>query len=486
VAQSLALRRLLLVLGAVAGAGVIGVAAGGGLVGAGSTKTLAILCAACSLWLLDGLNRPLFAALILLLATFAIDAVPVAALYAGKPVYLTIALAVVLAFRARNGFTKVPSSIRIASICLFVCWLAGVLRAIAIGAPTTKTLEFGCFFALFAILLPAYVSLMQDERFRHYLTVGFGVIAVWVAVTNSAAALGALPAAGTFVHAYRVIPDGSLERVYTLSGELPIAAIPFALGAALIGPGLRRRLVAGFVLIPCIASVVLSLTRASYLGLAAMFAIMVVLWGARYGRQALVLVVTCAVVIFVAASVGPLRGPISTALTRTESIFNSSASASDPSGNTVAFREDEEGAIRAATTTLDWAVGRGFLPSPWYTFTPDSMGSLLDTDLGWYNALNTMGLVGVLLVFALPVCVMVICWRARKIERSKQWIVFGGMGYAIYTLIVSQTLVTLFSAFGLSVAAAAFGLAVATVSSEPQSTYPPQCARPVGGAGELW
>jgi hypothetical protein len=437
-----------------------GAVVGGGYLGQGSTRSLAVLLV---LILVCGLAiaRLIAPALILCLFAGAIDALPGIAFHAGKPVYVTFGLVFAVAWAGRGKFHVIPKAIWLACGALLIWWLVAVLRAVAIGAPIRATFQFGCDFAVFPILLPACIAAFSHQRLRRWLFVGLGGLACWVALVNCAAALGGVSSAGFFVHAYRATPTGGLYRLYVLSSELPVAVIPFALGATVIGPGLRRRLISVPILVLCVCAVVLGLTRAQYVGLGVMAIIMLALWGIRYLRQTLLLLAAVAALLFAASMIGPAKAPVAAAVSRAESIFNTSADAQGPSGNTLEFREDYERAIRASMSTSDWAIGHGFLPSPWYTFTPDATGSLRNSDLGWYNALNTMGLVGVILVFLPVVLVFGFCWRSRKIDMSNQWLTFGGMGYAIYALTVSQTLVVLFSVYGLAVVSVFLGGACA-------------------------
>jgi ABC-type transport system involved in multi-copper enzyme maturation permease subunit len=357
---------------------------------------------------------------------------------------------------------------------LFLWTLGNVLRAWATGAPAEATVRSGAEFLVFPLLLPSFVAAGQDPKLRRQLIVGFGLLTVWVIVTNIAAGLGAISSpGGDLAHTYRATPTGGIVRVWALSQDIPVAALPFALGATLLAGTWRGRTVAVTMLLGCLVEIVLSLTRAAYAGAAIMTVIMLATWGRQYLPRIMAVAAVMAVVVAAATQWGPLVTPLHEVSIRVESIFSSTAAGNYATGgDTLTYRQRVESAIRESTSTAEWIVGRGFLPSPWYTFSPDPTGSLQDSDLGWYNALTTMGLVGAGLVVLPVLLCLVACWRARRKATALGWLVFGGMGYAIYALVVSDTLVTLFSPSGLACAGTALGLSLAAALTAAGQSAP--------------
>jgi hypothetical protein len=409
-------------------------------------------------------SQAVLAVAIVALAAASVNSLPGPPLHGGKPVYVMVAMVPVLYWGGRRHLARVPMWLWLLCSALFVAWLVGILRAYALGAPSAPTLRLAASFGILPLLLPAYVAVFYDDTLRRALLVGLTLLAVWVASVNSAASLGVIPGVGGYLaHGYRSTPMGGLFRLYALSAEIPIAAIPFCLGSIFLARRRRMRHLAIIVLALCVVAVLLSFTRAAYVGLAVMLALMIVFWAWRQLPRIAALATLVLVVALAATAFSPLRKPLNEITARAGSIFGSSSGVTSvtPSGNTLSVRFNADATIRASLSTSDWSFGYGFLPSPWYSFPQSPTDSLLDSDLGWYNALTTMGLVGVALIFLTVVGVLGACWRARAGQSDFTWLAFGGMAYAIYAISVSQTLVTLFSAGGSAVAACALGLGLA-------------------------
>jgi hypothetical protein len=478
--------RLLIVTVAFVLAAVVGVTAGYADAGSRTAVILAVaLLLVVIVWLLV-VGRLVLPAVIVGLTAGGANALPGPSLNGvngpgpGKYAYIIAVLAFVLLWAGRHNLRRVPVWLWISCGALLIWTVGNVLRAWATGAPAGATIKSAADFGVFPVLLPGFVAACQDPRLRRHLVVGFALLTSWVVVTNVAAAVGVIPSLGGFLaHGYRATPTGGLLRIYALSQEVPVAALPFALGAALLARSRRGRFVALLLLLGCTIEVLLGFTRAQYVGVVAMSVVMLAVWGRQYLSRVMVGLAVVAVLGVGATQWGPLVQPLDQVSVRVGSIFNSSSAANlAPGGNTLTYRNNVEKAIRASMSTSDWIVGHGFLPSPWYRFAPDPGGSLRDSDLGWYNALNTMGLIGVVLVVLPVVLVLVACWRARGGKAATDWLIFGGMGYAIYVLVVSETLVTLFSPNGLACAGAALGVGLAAALTTTDERAPQEWRTP--------
>jgi hypothetical protein len=402
---------------------------------------------------------------IIVLSATAVDALPGPTLIGGVPYSMVLVLPV-LFWAGWGNLARLPRWLLVSCGALFGWWLVCALRAWAAGAPPALIVKDDIDFGAFPLLVVGFAAVGLDAELRRRLLIGFGVLAVWVASVNIAAGLDLVdPVGGFLAHGYNATSIGGLTRVYAWSSEYVAAALPFALGATLMAGSRKMRIAAAMALVLFLVQVLLGLGRVQWAGTAGMVTVMLLLWGRPYVRRIAALVTVSAAVLFAATAAGPLRGPAEQVTDRVTSIFAGSTSrASDQEGDTLAYRDRYKAAIRRSLSTTEWIAGHGFKPRQWYVFPPDAIKSLRNSDLGWYNALNTMGLVGVVLLFAPVVLVLLACWRARRAPPREHWMVFGGMGYALYAIAVSQTLVVLFGP-ALAVGAAALGLSLASALS---------------------
>lgn len=373
----------------------------------------------------------------------------------------------------------VPKSVLVMSAALLFWCTLEFGRAIIMGAPARDMAFVGRDFTLFAILLPLYTSAFLDRRVRSYCIIGFALLAAWTSAVNIAAALHVLPFTGYFAHGYRLLETGNIGRVFSMATELSTAAIPFALAAVLLAPRAWQRRIAVALLVLGVTEMFLGLTRVKYLGMAVGLSVVLVVGARGSGAyRAAVLLIGAVIIGWIAAHAGPLQLEVQTMTQRISTIFDANLRQSVEGYDTAAYREAYAARIRSVLTTQDWIMGRGFLPAPFYYFAPDSAGLLRNADLGWYNALTTMGLVGVFLVF-LPVANVI----ARTLlvgdhSRSFSWYVVGGLGWSVYALSVSPTLIVLFSPEGLTIAAAVLGTTLAVTTDATKTTDAPPEEKP--------
>lgn len=447
--------------------GIVSAALVGAVLGPGALRPLTVLVpvagAAAAVLAVVLSIRVGYAALIVLLIGASIDALP-GPTVGGLTNPAMFGLAAVLAWAGRRNLPRLPPWLVWSSVALFVWVVIGMMRAYQLGAPLRPTLRLGLDFALFAILLPLFVAAFQDRVIRSRAIAGLVALAAWVALVNIAASLGFIPPSGGFLaHAYNSYEAGGITRLYTLNREVVTASIPFALGAVLFAKTARQRTVSLGLLLLLLAEALLALGRVKYVGLTIMAVVMMALWARRRSAlRATGLVFALVAAVWTAANVGPLQTTVSDLGQRINSIFASTSERQAYEGtDTARYRAIYAAQIRGATTPTEWIVGRGFLPSPWYYFAPDANRTLRNSDLGFYNAVNTMGIVGLLLLIAPVVGIGAACWKRRRHAGSDTWLLFGSMGFALYAIVVSQTLVVLFSAPGLTVAACALALGFA-------------------------
>ena len=98
-----------------------------------------------------------------------------------------------------------------------------------------------------------------------------------------------------------------------------------------------------------------------------------------------------------------------------------------------------------------WPLGLGFL-SPHTNYFPElPQGSIRNTDVGVLNSLMTVGLLGTVLLYFVPICLLfaLLARGGRHLQRdSFLWI--GGMLWLFIVLITSYTLGGLASVSGLA------------------------------------
>jgi hypothetical protein len=112
----------------------------------------------------------------------------------------------------------------------------------------------------------------------------------------------------------------------------------------------------------------------------------------------------------------------------------------------------------------DWPVGLGFLHTAYHYVPTLPLGSIRNTDTGLLNVLMTMGVTGLVLVYA-P-----LGYGFREVVRSsvevagtaleRRWIVIGGAAWISFAVAGSATLVLLFSVSGLVLSALVLALLV--------------------------
>lgn len=438
---------------AAAGAGLLS-AYGGGYVAAGLAFAIVALG-------LAGRTEWILPSLLILLIGAATDALPGPSVGGGTNLAMLALLPLcwLAGWRQLGG---VPSAVRWASLLLSLCWAVATLRGLWLGAPARPTLRFGIDFLVFAALVPlASVALRDAEVRRRFLILG-AALAVWVAGVNIAGSLGWLPSDGWFAHAYRATPTGDVFRLYTLSSDFMIAAVPFAFAGALFMNGFRARAWCGGLLLLLLVAVILEQGRVKYAALAFAFLAATAVWVRRDAIARAATIAAVAVVAFAgAASVPALDGVTRAVEGRVSSLLGGADRAAPGETDTLAYRNRAKESIRATLTTQDWVVGFGYRPDGWYRFAPDPIGSLRNSDLGWYNPLLTMGLMGVVAIYGLVLFALVGIWRLRS-SSAPRWLLVGSWAYGVYALAGSATLVTLFSPAGAVGSAFALGLGLAT------------------------
>ena len=420
--------------------------------------------------------------LIGILVLGAIDALPGPSLaYAQLPLgsnatdaLIAFLLATLIVDNAQLGFRNLRQSpigrASVAwSVLLAVYWLITVVRTSLVHDASMFTGgAFGRDFLYFALLVPLFVGTLHRESVRVPLLYTLAIGSLMVSIGHVAVTLGRDELL-VVVHTTRTLISGDLVRVYALSNDLVGAALPLAVGAALLGNGARFRLIgAGLAAITGV-EVALQLTRARYIGVLAGLALAVFIWllmrdeAARLGRrQVAKFAVTGTLLLVAVFAYQPTtvaRSAVNNVTQRFTSVF---AEATSDAGvkNTVAYRVRLSRRMRQALGS-SWPAGLGFV-SPEVVYDPNlPRGSIRNSDVGVFNSLLTMGIIGTLLVY-IPVLTAVIglAWRrlARLSDEHDAWLEFGVFAWCVFALVSSGSLVVLFSASGLLITSLMLGL----------------------------
>jgi hypothetical protein len=115
-----------------------------------------------------------------------------------------------------------------------------------------------------------------------------------------------------------------------------------------------------------------------------------------------------------------------------------------------------------------WPIGLGFLDPSVHYVAGLPEGAIRNSDIGVFNALMTMGVIGAFFIYAPLLYGFVELLRAAGSWRrlglpERRWVAYGGTAWIAWALVGSWNLVVLFSVAGLVVTALVLGcLAQAT------------------------
>ncbi len=339
---------------------------------------------------------------------------------------------------------------------LLMWWLFTLARSvIGEGVPLQHSAAYGrefLYFALLLMLLPRALLTSRD------ISALLAILATGVCVYAIGQIMIAVGAGhpGSLIHFEKTLFESGLTRVYAKMTDLVGAALAVSIAAILLAPKRLIRLIASPVAMLLTVSIVVQLTRARWVGLI-LGLLLVSLWflfSDQAGVSAILrkrLIFALSVIVIVGLGVivvAPSILPGATLSHRLLSIFSNI----EGSSGTVAVRE------RASETLTGylgehWLFGLGFVPPSFHFYVGLPEGSIRDSDLGVLNAVATMGAVGAVLIYAPALLTLVHCFRRSSIQAHYYWLRYGGAIWIAAALISSVTLVTLFSASGLTLAA---------------------------------
>lgn len=363
-----------------------------------------------------------------------------------------VALLSVLAVCAAANWKEASRDRIVGAACawavVYLVWLGWEMtRSVGPDESLFSAVKFGRDFVFLGFLVP--LGLAGIRRREHLvglaMTLGAGAALYAIGQILSVVLGLGLP---WLVHIGKTASFDGLIRIYAPMNDLLIAAFPFAVGTALLGPRNVRRWAAALAVLTGIANA-LSFTRAVYASEAVALLLVALLYGTRAGwegarirRVALVGAtgIALAVALVGGGASGSSDAPLHAVVARTQLGLSDVA---DQSGN-VGYRL-RQARYEAQAVGGHWLAGRALRTPNAFWVQGERNGSLRNSDLGAFSTLATLGVIGLILIFLPVVAGLLFTLR----ERGP--IAFGGAMYLGAAMIGSITLATLSSVSGILV-----------------------------------
>jgi hypothetical protein len=359
------------------------------------------------------------------------------------------------------------------SACFVAWWVLTFARSVLLDdIPIRYAASYGRDFLYFAILLPLAVrARLPSESVRQ----GVRLLMAGVAAFAVGQIISSLTGheLSWLVHSTLSNKTSGQLRIYSPMGDVVNTCLIFAVAWLLAGHASRHRVPAAALVTLLAVSVALELTRSNYAAICVALVTGVAVHSIRGGsltavivRVAMaVLVVTVVVIALGTAKVG--NSGIGGVASRVAERAESGVSAVSNTSGTFGYRTKLDAKMLHVLGS-QWPIGLGFLdPTVHYVAgLPD--GSIRNTDVGVFNALMTMGVIGAFFIYAPLLYGFVELLRAagswRRLGLSeRRWVAYGGTAWIAWALVGSWNLVVLFSVTGLVVTALVLGwLAQAT------------------------
>ncbi len=238
--------------------------------------------------------------------------------------------------------------------------------------------------------------------------------------------------------------------------------------ALLLSPSARGRRwrIGAFALLLTVTAL-LQLGRANYFALGFALIAGLCVYVMRYGSLATMVMRGAIGLLLLLTAIIALSGSVRTGANTTPvlgaalSRVNAGVSNLSQSTGTVAYRETVDREMLHALGA-NWPIGLGFLNPTVHYVASLPAGAIRNTDTGVFNILMTMGLVGVILIYAPLVYGIRELLRTGRMTRSQlhefpSWIIYGGAAWIAWAVAGSPTLVLLFTIPGLLVTALVLG-----------------------------
>jgi hypothetical protein len=338
-------------------------------------------------------------------------------------------------------------------------WLFTLLRtALFEDVPLLQAGLYGRDFLYFAILLPIFATTVRKQR----ELVGFVAVicagAAWHSLGTVATVVFGLDSSW-LVHPIQTTEYAGLTRIYAYMTEAAIFAIPLGAGLVLLAARPALRWAGGAVLALSAAGVLVQFGRMLYYSLALGLLAAVFLWVIRPAARATPVRTAVAalapiaavgfVILLATGGIQVDRNPdsaVAAVAQRAASGFEEISTGTGTLGYRQSLTDEMEDLLEG-----HWVEGLGFLHPAAHPVAGLPDLSIRNSDVGVFNALMTIGLVGTALLYA-PF--LVVLWALIRRSRSGhvfewEWLAFGGVAWIVTVVVGSITLVALFSVPGL-------------------------------------
>jgi hypothetical protein len=350
------------------------------------------------------------------------------------------------------------------SLVFLALWSLDFVRALDAGTQPLQALSTGRDFLYFALALPFAGSLITNKRELRQCCVVISIFSVLFACADIGASLGI--ASPAIANALLTRSQGSLVRIYNSSYYLFELTFSMSLAYAFLHKGRDAR-IASIVAAVTGVALMLSFTRALYIGVFLALVLTFTIWGIGQGsahrllRRRLLITASIAVVagatMLISIPGSLTSGPVQTVVTRATSA-TSALSSSSTTSSTVAYRNNIDSRMLQTLGTR-WPFGLGLLSPQTNYFGDLPHGSIRNDDVGIFNSIMTMGVIGTILLYLLPVWVLCVLIRsALQGDQGDSYLRLGGMIWLLVILITFYSLGSLASVSGLATTTVGVGI----------------------------
>lgn len=378
---------------------------------------------------------------------------------------------------------RVARAAAVWSACFAAWWVVTFTRSVVLdGIPIKYATSYGRDFLYFAILLPLAVrARLPAKSVRH------GVRLLIVGVVTFAFGQIASSVTGHeltwLVHPLLSNETSGQLRVYSNMTNVVSTCLIFAVAWLVAGgasrpraPSQRRVLVATLAILLAV-SVALQLTRSNYAAMIVALVAGVAVHSIRGGSFTAVVVrvtvaalaVAVAVIALSTANLG--NSGVGGIASRVAERAESGVSAVSNTSGTFRYRTNLDSKMLHVLGSR-WPVGLGFLDPNAHYVLGLPHGSIRNTDVGVFNVLMTMGVIGAVFIYVpllyafFELLRVTGRWRLRPSDR--RWVAYGGAAWIAWALVGSWNLVVLFSVAGVVITALVLGwLVQATATPSP-------------------
>jgi hypothetical protein len=374
--------------------------------------------------------------------------------------------------------------ISIWSVIFLTLWGTDFIRALDAGSTYLQALSVGRDYLYFGLTLPFAKSLIQTEGELRHLLIVAGGLSLLFACADIGATLDVVP--HSIANAQLTQQHGSLTRIYNTGYYLFELALSMSVAYALLTRGRRARMALLFALVTALA-LALTLTRALYVGVSLAVVLTFALWLPGRGfthrilRQRLIATAVACValgaILFLAAPARLTSGATATVVSRAISVSTAFTS-SNTEASTIAFRQRIESHMLQVLGSR-WPAGLGFLAPQTNYFVDLPKGEIRDVDLGLFNSLMTMGVIGAVILYLPPLWLLFALFRRARAagdRYSPLWL--GGTIWLLIALITSYTLGSFASVSGLATVAVGSGVLLSWLDRSPSPEPTPRSAEP--------